>query len=159
LVAVSLRARTCLRRDEKGVFMSLQPGVAQASRSTMVGLGPGDAPAEVATVQASESPGNDGPRLERLAAVVDDSPGVPYSPEVEPTRAELSDPHCSRDLIQLLRIKNVNVSKIRNAIKQKCALECLQVELVKMQLWIKSENRRLAILFEGRDAAAEDPRH
>jgi polyphosphate kinase 2 (PPK2 family) len=35
------------------------------------------------------------------------------------------------------------------------ARECLQIELVKMQHWIQSQNKRLAILFEGRDAAGK----
>jgi polyphosphate kinase 2 len=34
-------------------------------------------------------------------------------------------------------------------------LEALQVELVKMQRWVQAKNRRIAILFEGRDAAGK----
>ncbi len=35
------------------------------------------------------------------------------------------------------------------------ALEALQVELVKLQAWAKSSNARVAIVFEGRDAAGK----
>ncbi|RPI28594.1 MAG: polyphosphate kinase 2, partial [Actinomycetota bacterium] len=34
-------------------------------------------------------------------------------------------------------------------------LERLQVELVKMQEWVKKEGRRVAVVFEGRDAAGK----
>ncbi|MEK7746908.1 MAG: polyphosphate kinase 2, partial [Elusimicrobiota bacterium] len=34
-------------------------------------------------------------------------------------------------------------------------LEGLQVELVKMQRWVQAKGRRIAILFEGRDAAGK----
>jgi polyphosphate kinase 2 len=126
----------------------------------LVGLGPGDAPAEVgaglAFVQAPEHPGKDRGDLEELAAAIHTGPDVPYPvPEIVLTRDELSDLHSSRELIQLLRTKNVDGDKIKNAIKYEYELECLQVELVKMQRWIQCEGKRLAILFEGRDAAGK----
>jgi polyphosphate kinase 2 len=37
----------------------------------------------------------------------------------------------------------------------KKALECLQVELVKLQRWAKDSNTRIACVFEGRDAAGK----
>jgi polyphosphate kinase 2 len=83
-------------------------------------------------------------------------PEAPYPfPEPVLTREELTDLHSSRELIQLLRSKNVDVGKIKNAMKYEYELECLQVELVKMQHWIQTESKRLAILFEGRDAAGK----
>ena len=68
---------------------------------------------------------------------------------------ELSDIHSARDFIQLLRSKNVDASKIKRAIDYEVDLECLQIELVKFQRWVQSEGRRVAILFEGRDAAGK----
>ena len=62
---------------------------------------------------------------------------------------ELSDLHTSRDFIQLLRSKGVRAKKIRRA------LEHLQVELVKLQRSVQETGRRVAILFEGRDAAGK----
>ena len=35
-------------------------------------------------------------------------------------------------------------------------LEKLQIELVKMQRWVQEKKRRIAIIFEGRDAAGKD---
>lgn len=68
---------------------------------------------------------------------------------------ELSDIHSARDFIQLLRSKNVDAGKIRRAIDYEVDLESLQIELVKFQRWVQSEGRRVAILFEGRDAAGK----
>jgi polyphosphate kinase 2 len=126
----------------------------------VIGLGPRDAPAEIgadpALAQAPERPGNDRRGLDELAEAIQSAPGIPYPlPEPVLTREELSDLHSSRELIQLLRTKNVNVDKIKKAIKYEFELECLQVELVKMQHWIQSQSKRLAILFEGRDAAGK----
>ena len=81
--------------------------------------------------------------------------GPSLLPEIVLTRDELSDLHSSRELIQLLRSKSVDVARIKNAIKYEYELECLQVELVKMQHWIQAQGKRLAILFEGRDAAGK----
>ncbi|MFN0051033.1 MAG: polyphosphate kinase 2 [Planctomycetales bacterium] len=57
--------------------------------------------------------------------------------------------------MQLLRSKRVNVGKIRAAVNYEYELESLQIELVKLQRWIQEEGKRVAILFEGRDAAGK----
>lgn len=44
--------------------------------------------------------------------------------------------------------------KISNAAYEK-ALACQQIELVKLQEWVKHTGHRVAILFEGRDAAGK----
>jgi polyphosphate kinase 2 len=68
---------------------------------------------------------------------------------------ELSDLHSSREFIQLLRAKNLDVRRIKAAIDYENELEQLQVELVKMQRWVQETGTRIAILFEGRDAAGK----
>ena len=68
---------------------------------------------------------------------------------------ELSDLHSSRDFIQLLRSKGVATKKIRRALDYERDLEHLQIELVKLQRWVQAEGKRVAILFEGRDAAGK----
>ncbi|MBA4179894.1 MAG: polyphosphate kinase 2 [Anaerolinea sp.] len=70
-------------------------------------------------------------------------------------RDELTDLHSSREFIQLLRTKNVNVGRIKRALQYEEELELLQVELVKLQRWVQDGGRRLAIIFEGRDAAGK----
>lgn len=68
---------------------------------------------------------------------------------------EISDLHSSREFIQLLRGKKIDVDKIKAALKYEKELESLQIELVKLQRWIGEEGKRLAIIFEGRDAAGK----
>lgn len=69
---------------------------------------------------------------------------------------ELASLRSSREFIQLLRSKkNIDAGKIKAVLKYEKELELLQVELVKLQRWMQENGRRLAILFEGRDAAGK----
>ena len=63
--------------------------------------------------------------------------------------------HKSREYIRLLRSKHITIDKIKQSLKYEHDLECLQIELVKMQRTIEESGRRVAILFEGRDAAGK----
>jgi len=49
----------------------------------------------------------------------------------------------------------VKIKPIKTIIKYEEELEFLQIELVKLQYWIKKHNKRVAIIFEGRDAAGK----
>jgi len=71
------------------------------------------------------------------------------------TPVELADLHSRRQFIQLLREKKLKVNRIKAAIKYEDELESLQIELVKLQRWIQEQGKRLAIIFEGRDAAGK----
>ncbi len=68
---------------------------------------------------------------------------------------EISDLHSTRDFIRLLRSKNIDVGKIKASVAYEYELESLQIELVKLQRWIQEKGKRVAILFEGRDAAGK----
>ncbi len=83
------------------------------------------------------------------------STGWVMRPERVVLDGELSDIHTSREFIRLLRNKQVNVGRMKRAIQYEAELEGLQIELVKLQRWVQGTNRRLAILFEGRDAAGK----
>jgi polyphosphate kinase 2 len=69
--------------------------------------------------------------------------------------AELAELHTPREFIRLLRSKNIKVGKVKEAIQYERDLELLQIELVKLQRWMQEEGKRLAIIFEGRDAAGK----
>ncbi len=56
---------------------------------------------------------------------------------------------------KLLSSKDVNVKKILKTLKYEEELNDLQIELLKMQGWAAANNKRIAILFEGRDAAGK----
>ncbi|MEM6532427.1 MAG: polyphosphate kinase 2 [Myxococcota bacterium] len=62
----------------------------------------------------------------------------------------------SRDgLIELLRSRKVNLRKVVSTLRYEEELAFLQVELVKLQRWAQQKGKRIAILFEGRDAAGK----
>lgn len=56
---------------------------------------------------------------------------------------------------KLLSSKDVNVKKILKTLKYETELNDLQIELLKMQGWAVENGKRVAILFEGRDAAGK----
>ncbi len=62
-----------------------------------------------------------------------------------------------KDLIEFVggnRTKK-NIKKLQRTIEYQEELKQLQVELIKLQQWVQKENKRVAILFEGRDAAGK----
>jgi len=71
------------------------------------------------------------------------------------TPAELTQVKSPKQLLALLGAKALDVSKIRQLLDYEKELEALQIELVKMQRWVQEHNKRVAILFEGRDAAGK----
>ncbi len=65
-----------------------------------------------------------------------------------------------KDLVKLLRSKTREAKdryaqKILRTMAYEQELQRLQVELVKMQRWVQEQGKRVAILFEGRDAAGK----
>ncbi len=94
---------------------------------------------------------------EILAALNEAFHGSPDAtmPEVVLTHDELSDLHSTREFIQLLKTKRIDPTRIRRALNYEYELESLQIELVKLQRWVQDEGLRLALVFEGRDAAGK----
>jgi polyphosphate kinase 2 len=68
---------------------------------------------------------------------------------------DLAAVNTRKGLLQLLDTKNVNVEKALVKLRYEQELEKLQVELVKLQRSVQLEGRRVAIIFEGRDAAGK----
>ena len=71
------------------------------------------------------------------------------------TCEELSRLRSKREFLALLREKQPDFRKIKAALKYEQELRQLQIELVKMHRWVQQRRRRLAIIFEGRDAAGK----
>jgi polyphosphate kinase 2 len=68
---------------------------------------------------------------------------------------ELKNLKTKNDLSALFGEKNGKPQKILSTIRYEEELEKLQIELVKMQRWVQDNGKRIAILFEGRDAAGK----
>ena len=61
----------------------------------------------------------------------------------------------AEELITVMKQKGVAHEKIINTLLYEEQLRHLQIELVKLQQWILKTNKRVAVIFEGRDAAGK----
>jgi polyphosphate kinase 2 len=85
------------------------------------------------------------------------APEPTSAPADEPllTHADLKHVRSMKALLDALRSKHFDVSRLKDTLKYETELEKLQIELVKMQRWVQEKKKRVAILFEGRDAAGK----
>ena len=60
-----------------------------------------------------------------------------------------------KDFIETLASKSIDTKKVESLLQYEAELEKLQVELVKMQRWAQEHKHRVALIFEGRDAAGK----
>ncbi len=58
-------------------------------------------------------------------------------------------------LLSLIKEKGVSFDTVRDKMTYEKELKQLQIELVKLQQWIAKNNKRVAVIFEGRDAAGK----
>lgn len=59
------------------------------------------------------------------------------------------------DLIAIAKENNIPIAKTLNKLRYEAELLMLQTELVNLQKWIAKKNMRVAVIFEGRDAAGK----
>lgn len=59
------------------------------------------------------------------------------------------------DLLQIIDAKNENIDIVLSTIQYEKEKKQLQIELVKLQNWVVKHNKRIVIIFEGRDAAGK----
>ena len=67
----------------------------------------------------------------------------------------LAEVSTKRDVIDLLKKKNIRFENSLNTLSYEKELVQVQIELVKLQQWIKVNKKRVAIIFEGRDASGK----
>ncbi len=60
-----------------------------------------------------------------------------------------------RGLLKMLKSKNIKIKSVLAELQYEEELVLLQIELVKLQRWAQKNGKRIAILFEGRDAAGK----
>ena len=68
---------------------------------------------------------------------------------------EIEKVNTKAELKALLKKKRILFDKVESTLLYNEELRNLQIELVKLQHWIAKENKRVAIIFEGRDAAGK----
>ena len=59
------------------------------------------------------------------------------------------------DLLKIARDKDISLKKTLKKLRYEAELEKLQTEFVNLQKWIAEKQMRVAIIFEGRDAAGK----
>ena len=60
-----------------------------------------------------------------------------------------------KDLLEIIHKKNIAIDDVLTTVNYENEKKLLQIELVKLQQWIKKYNKRVAVIFEGRDAAGK----
>lgn len=71
------------------------------------------------------------------------------------TEDDLRRVNTRKGFLKLLENKAVDIEEVRKTLLYEQELRQLQVELVRLQRWVQNEGQRIAILFEGRDAAGK----
>ncbi|MEN8125259.1 MAG: polyphosphate kinase 2 [Bacteroidota bacterium] len=59
------------------------------------------------------------------------------------------------ELLEIIHKKNIVIDDVLTTANYENEKRLLQIELVKLQQWIKKYNKRVAVIFEGRDAAGK----
>jgi polyphosphate kinase 2 len=59
------------------------------------------------------------------------------------------------DIIEISNAKGKAISEVLKTLQYEEELKKLQIELVKLQQWVQKNNKRVAVIFEGRDAAGK----
>ena len=77
------------------------------------------------------------------------------APEIVLAREELASVHAPKAMLEALRTRQFDVRKFKQVLGYENELEKLQIELVKLQRWVQERHRRVAVIFEGRDAAGK----
>ena len=78
---------------------------------------------------------------------------IPKKPQML-TQEDLMSLTSKKGLLQLLKSKDISVKAALRILDYEAELRQLQIELVKLQRDVQLKGRRVAIIFEGRDAAA-----
>ena len=61
----------------------------------------------------------------------------------------------NKELLQIIKEKKIPIDKVSKKLFYEDELRKLQIELVKLQQWVSKNKKRVAIIFEGRDAAGK----
>ncbi|MBK8555996.1 MAG: polyphosphate kinase 2 [Lewinellaceae bacterium] len=71
------------------------------------------------------------------------------------TRENLEQVRTRSDLLKIAEDQNIDIKRVLRNVRYEEELRLLQAELVDLQQWVVAKKMRVAILFEGRDAAGK----
>jgi polyphosphate kinase 2 len=97
---------------------------------------------------------------EAEASAVGEPPPRPRKLKIQQAPFRITDEllrqiNSKEGLVELLRSNRIRVGGVFETLKYEHELSLLQIELVKLQRWLGEKRGRVAILFEGRDAAGK----
>ena len=71
------------------------------------------------------------------------------------TKEDFLKANSKHEIIALSKERGKDISEVLKTLQYEDELKKLQVELVKLQQWVQKNNKRVAIIFEGRDASGK----
>ncbi len=74
---------------------------------------------------------------------------------IQLTKKDFESVTTNQELLALIKKKGKNIDDVLISLKYEDELKKLQIELVKLQQWISNNNKRVVVIFEGRDAAGK----
>lgn len=75
--------------------------------------------------------------------------------KIKLTLEDLETINSREDVYQIIGKKKIDIDNVLKTIQYEQEKKLLQIELVKLQQWVKNNNKKVAIIFEGRDAAGK----
>ncbi len=95
------------------------------------------------------------PFIDLVLPVEEQDPILEDGMDTSVTLRELTNLKTKQELRNLFKKNNANPTELMTTIRYEEEIEKLQIELVKLQRWVQAKGKRIAILFEGRDAAGK----
>lgn len=71
------------------------------------------------------------------------------------TAKQLQNARTRSDLVKMAKKHGISIDKTLEKLRYEADLKQLQVEMMNLQKWVEKHKKRLAIIFEGRDAAGK----
>ncbi|MCF6297095.1 MAG: polyphosphate kinase 2 [Flavobacteriaceae bacterium] len=71
------------------------------------------------------------------------------------TQKDFEKVNTRKELLDVILKKEINIKKVVSTFQYEQEKKLLQIELVKLQQWVNKTKKRVAIIFEGRDAAGK----
>ena len=140
-MAIAPLSRKKVRSNGQSVSQKTSPRLAQAAAAE-------PAPVVITEATAAEKPRDPAEGMELKKLPIEKS-------DYRLTEDDIRRINTRDGLIQLLRGNRIKVGTVMETLRYEAELERLQVELVRLQRWVQEKGRRIAILFEGRDAAGK----
>lgn len=102
-------------------------------------------------IKVNDTVNSDKPKPDVLAYDPDREMVGPFSL----TQEDIDSLNTRRGVVKLLKARDVRLKRILETVRYEEELNNLQIELIRLQRWAQESGQRVAILFEGRDAAGK----